>query len=279
MAAEKNRKSDNTIRPFLKWAGNKYRIIDKITDMLPTQGNRLIEPFAGSAAVFLNTNYERYLICDSNPDLINLFNCVKNEGDDFIKYCKRYFTDKNNTSEKYYSYREAFNKTNEIRKRSALFIYLNRHGYNGLCRYNSKGGFNVPFGRYKKPYFPEKEMFAFHEKSQQATFKISNFESTLKKAKQGDIIYCDPPYVPLSLSANFTTYSSAGFVMEQQKKLSIIAENLAKNGIPVLISNHKTKDTDDFYKNAERQYFKVRRFISCNGSKRKHAGEVLALFS
>ncbi len=277
--SKEHKYNNKSIRPFLKWAGNKFRIMDKIHEMLPPDGKRLIEPFAGSAAVFLNTNYEHYLISDSNPDLINLYNILKKEGNDFIKYCKRYFTEKNNASEKYYSYREQFNKTTEIRRRSALFIYLNRHGYNGLCRYNSKGGFNVPFGRYKKPYFPEKEMLEFHHKAKHATFKISNFDKIMTKSKQGDVIYCDPPYVPLSSSANFTTYSSGGFIMDQQQQLSTLAEKLAKRGIPVLISNHKTKDTDKFYKNAQRKYFKVRRFISCNGNKRIHAGEVLALFS
>ena len=121
-------------------------------------------------------------------------------------------------------------------------------------------------------------MIAFHKKAKRAIFKVSNFNNIMGKAKQGDVVYCDPPYVPLSASANFTSYSSGGFVMEQQQQLSNIAETLAQRGIPVLVSNHKTKDTEEFYKNAHRQYFKVRRFISCNGSKRKHAGEVLALF-
>ena len=92
MTVKSTSNNKNNIRPFLKWAGNKYRIIDRVREALP-QGKRLIEPFAGSAAVFLNTNYERYLVSDSNPDLINLFNCVKDEGEDFIKYCKRFFTE------------------------------------------------------------------------------------------------------------------------------------------------------------------------------------------
>jgi len=273
--------SHNTIlcRPFLKWAGNKFRIMDKIHNMLPVEGKRLIEPFAGSAAVFLNTNYERYLVSDSNPDLINLYNTLKKEGTDFISYCNRYFTEKNNTSEKYYYYREQFNKTTDIRKRSALFIYLNRHGYNGLCRYNAKGGFNVPFGRYKRPYFPQKEMEFFYKKSRQATFKVSSFENTIIKAKKGDVVYCDPPYVPLSSSANFTSYSAGGFSMQEQQQLAELAERTSQRGIPVLISNHKTSSTDKIYKSAKRhEYFTVRRYISCNGKKRNCAGEVLALF-
>lgn len=266
-------------RPFLKWAGNKFRIIDEIHKMLPAEGNRLIEPFAGSAAVFLNTNYERYLISDCNPDLINLYNTLKKEGTDFIKYCKRLFTDKNNTSEKYYYFREQFNRTTDIRKRSALFVYLNRHGYNGLCRYNAKGGFNVPFGRYKRPYFPQKEMEFFYKKSRLATFKIASFETVISNAKKGDVIYCDPPYVPLSESANFTSYSAGGFSKDQQIELVNKAKAAANKGLSVLISNHRTNFTDEIYRNAtKRDYFTVRRYISCNGKKRHHAGEVLALF-
>ncbi|MGD8484718.1 MAG: Dam family site-specific DNA-(adenine-N6)-methyltransferase, partial [Thioalkalispiraceae bacterium] len=194
-----NSHNTDLCRPFLKWAGNKFRIMNQIHKLLPADGKRLIEPFAGSAAVFLNTNYARYLVCDTNPDLINLYNTLKKEGPDFIRYCKRYFTEKNNSAEKYYYYREQFNQTSDIRKRSALFVYLNRHGYNGLCRYNASGGFNVPFGRYQRPYFPEKEMLFFHRKAKRASFKVASFENIMRKARQGDVIYCDPPYVPLSL--------------------------------------------------------------------------------
>jgi DNA adenine methylase len=280
MTTGKNNNNDHSYcRPFLKWAGNKYRIMDEIHQMLPNEGDRLIEPFAGSAAVFLNTNYKRYLITDSNPDLINLYNHLKKEGDVFIGYCKRYFSEKNNTADRYYYLRNQFNKTTETRKRSALFLYLNRHGYNGLCRYNAKGGFNVPFGRYKAPYFPQKEMTFFSQKAKRATFQVASFEKTLSKAKPGDVVYCDPPYVALSNSANFTTYSAGGFSDAQQLELVHSATKVAAKGIPVLISNHKTKFTDEIYKPAKaHSYFKVRRYISCNGAKRESAGEVLALF-
>lgn len=277
MAAVKNNK--NYCRPFLKWAGNKYRIMDEIRKMLPTEGERLIEPFAGSAAVFLNTNFKRYLITDSNPDLINLFNHIKNEGPAFIRYCKRYFSEKNNTADRYYQLRDQFNKITDTRKRSALFVYLNRHGYNGLCRYNASGGFNVPFGRYKAPYFPEKEMELFSQKARSASFQVASFEKTLSKARRGDVVYCDPPYVALSKSANFTSYNTGGFSEEQQIMLVDSAKQVAAKGIPVLISNHKTDFTDKIYRPAsQHSYFKVRRYISCNGSKRESAGEVLALF-
>jgi len=271
-------KSNNNTRPFLKWAGNKYRIIDRVREVLP-EGKRLIEPFAGSAAVFLNTDYDHYIINDNNPDLIHLYTILKKEGAAFIKKCRYYFTPHFNNEEQYYKLRKKFNGTRDKYKRAVLFVYLNRHGYNGLCRYNLKGGYNVPFGRYKSPYFPEKEMLIFHKKAKNADFVLSGFEEIIQSAKKGDVIYCDPPYVPLSASANFTSYSRGGFNMEKQQQLADLANEISTKGIPILISNHNTSFTRKAYDNANKiTKFHVQRFISCNGKKRGTAGELLALF-
>jgi len=271
-------KKQSSFKPFLKWAGNKYRIIERIQRLLP-EGRRLLEPFTGSAAVFLNTDYEHYLLTDNNPDLIHLYQLLQEQGPDFIGYCKRFFNGKHNTPELYYKRREDFNKTTDIRKKAALFLYLNRHGYNGLCRYNKKGGFNVPFGRYKQPYFPAAEMLNFHHKAKNAEFKLSDFSTVMEQAQAGDVIYCDPPYHPLSTSANFTSYSAGGFNEAQQRQLAELAKACRQRDIPVLISNHNTRFTLDVYSEAQLDRFKVRRFISCNGKQRNHAGELLALFS
>ncbi|VAW93150.1 Methyl-directed repair DNA adenine methylase [hydrothermal vent metagenome] len=265
-------------KPFLKWAGNKYRVMDKIQKLLP-EGKRLIEPFAGSTAVFLNTRYDEYLLADNNIDLINLYNLLKKNGADFIKYCQPYFSEKNNTEAAYYAFRQQFNTTRSIKKKAALFLYLNRHGYNGLCRYNLKGGYNVPFGRYKKPYFPAREMLTFADKAQSATFIHQDFVHIMQQAKKGDVIYCDPPYAPISASASFTQYSAGGFNLEQQQQLANIASQKAEQGVPVLISNHNTSFTLKTYNQAQTiTKFKVQRYISCNGNKRDPAGELLALF-
>ena len=266
------------IRPFLKWAGNKYRIIDRIKQLLPS-GSRLIEPFTGSGAVFLNTEFERYVLNDNNPDLINLYRHIKQEGMSFVRYCKRYFSGIYNNPESYYQLRDRFNLSTNARQKAALFVYLNRHGYNGLCRYNAKGGYNVPFGRYQRPYFPQKEMLAFYQKAQRAELVTGSFEDSFANSREGDVIYCDPPYVPLSDSANFTSYSAGGFDLNKQTQLAQLAIATAKRGIPVLISNHHTRFTEQAYQAAtQRQIFKVQRYISCNGGKRENAGEVLALF-
>lgn len=266
-------------RPFLKWPGGKYRLLNTIYQVLPTKGKCLIEPFVGSGAVFLNSHYERYILNDANLDLITLYRILQLEGTSFIRYCSRYFVNRYNTEQHYYMLRKRFNGSTDPRERSALFLYLNRHGFNGLCRYNmGKGEFNVPFGRYKKPYFPQKEMLYFYEKSQCAVFIDGDFRHAFQHAHRGSVVYCDPPYVPLSLTAHFTQYQRGGFSMEQQQSLAGLARASRLKGIPVLISNHSQEITRVLYQGAEITEFEVRRFISCQPNNRKKVKELLALF-
>jgi DNA adenine methylase len=266
------------MKPFLKWAGGKYRLVDLIKSTLP-KGNRLIEPFVGSGALFLNTEYSANLLADSNPDLINLFKLLQKEGQAFIGYCQQLFVPENNTEPAFYKLREEFNATNDLRRKAALFVYLNRHCFNGLCRYNAKGGFNVPYGRYTKPALPEKEMFYFYEKSQHAVFEVADFITTMEKAKTGDVVYCDPPYVPLSATSSFTSYSKGGFGLDEQNALAEMAKKLQTKGITVVISNHDTPFTNEVYHPAKIITFDVQRFISSDTKNRNAVGELLAVFA
>lgn len=265
------------MRPFLKWAGNKYRIMHQLKAILP-EAKRLIEPFAGSAAVFLNTDYQHYLLAETNFDLINLYQHLQNEGLSFIEYCHGFFTSATNNSSLYYQFREEFNQTTDVRLKAALFLYLNRHGYNGLCRYNAHGRYNVPFGQHIKPYFPYKEMLAFYHKAQQAKFVHADFQTTLQSANSGDVVYCDPPYLPLSKTANFTQYSGKVFSLAEQQALAKQASTLAARGIAVIISNHDHHLIPELYKTAKLIRFPVQRSISRNGDARKAIMEVLAIY-
>ena len=269
--------SGNYVRPFLKWAGGKFRLLPHILPILP-EGKRLIEPFAGSGVIFLNTNYDAYQLNDTNPDLINLYKILKKEKSDFIKYAKQYFQPKYNNAKQYYSFRDEFNQVTDKHKRSALFLYLNRHCYNGLCRYNQSGIFNVPFGSYIKPYFPEDEMHFFAKKAKKAIFTCKDFSSSMKKSGPGDIIYCDPPYVPWSETASFTSYYHKHFPLTEQEKLTQLAEELSQQDIAILISNHHTKYTEDLYKSAKIISFDVQRNISCISNKRGKVKELIAQF-
>ncbi|WP_196140287.1 Dam family site-specific DNA-(adenine-N6)-methyltransferase [Aliikangiella sp. G2MR2-5] len=263
-------------RPFLKWAGGKYRLLDKLSPHL--KGTKLIEPFVGSGAVFLNTDFERYLLGDINPDLINLYQCLKKEKGKFVNYAKSFFTEENNKQIAYLDFRVEFNAGVKGRRRAALFVYLNRHGFNGLCRYNKSGGFNVPFGRYKKPYFPEKEMYHFIHHARKTKFVCDDFVALMNRSRRGDVVYCDPPYVPLSPTASFTSYAAQGFSYDQQVELAYRAKILANRGVKVIISNHDNAITRKIYEDAEIESFPVRRFISCDGSNRANASELLAIY-
>jgi DNA adenine methylase len=264
------------VRSLLKWAGNKHRLLNQILPVLP-EGNRLVEPFLGSGAIFLNTNYTEYCLSDNNPDLIHLYRFLKMFGPPFIDYCQSFFTPENNTKERYYALRETFNHSCDASLKSALFLFLNRHGYNGLCRYNSQGLYNVPFGSHPKPYFPRAEMLHFFAQAARAQFYVADFATIMQQATIGDVVYCDPPYVPLSDSASFTQYSTSPFGFAQQQTLVELATALAKRGIPVVISNHHTELTIELYKHATLIDFQVPRFISCKT--RTPVRELLALYN
>lgn len=265
-------------RAFLKWAGGKYTLAEAIRRVLPP-GDKLIEPFVGAGSVFLNTDYPRYLLNDINPDLINLYKTLKRRPKRFIEDARQLFTGQHNTPSAFYSLREQFNGSRDIYERSLLFLYLNRHGYNGLCRYNSSGGFNVPYGKYKKPYFPQDELEFFAEKAKRATFTCEPFQHSFRRARAGSVVYCDPPYLPLSATANFTAYATHGFSLDEQALLAQKALHASRNrNIPVLISNHDTVQARWLYKDADITELQVHRFISQNGATRNKVGELMAFF-
>lgn len=266
-------------RSFLKWAGGKYSLSDVIGTMLP-KGRRLIEPFVGAGSIFLNSDYDHYILNDINEDLINLYKILQTQPQDFIRDAATFFVPEKNQSDVYYQLRKEFNESKDSYFRSLVFLYMNRHGYNGLCRYNKSGGYNVPFGKYKRPYFPEAELNYFAEKSLKATFVCEGYRQTFKRANSGDVIYCDPPYVPLTKTASFTSYSGNGFGLDEQADLANAAEEVSQsNDISVLISNHDTIWTRKIYENAVKfKSIQVSRTISQNGGSRKKVAEILALY-
>lgn len=273
-------KSQVGIRSALKWAGGKKKVINDIVSLLPIKGKkRLVEPFVGGGSVFLNLDFEEYLLIDMNQDLISLFNLIKNQPTQFILDAEKLFNGDNNQPEKYYQFRSQFNLSTDPYERSLLFLYLNRHGYNGLCRYNKSGGYNVPFGRYKRPYFPQKELEYFSEKSQKATFIQGDFETAFSQLRADDVVYCDPPYSPINRTSNFTAYAGNSFSDEDQLRLVNCAETARSQGIPTLISNHYVDFTRELYQAAnKKKLFQVQRSISQKGKGRIKVKEILALY-
>ena len=264
-------------RAFLKWAGGKYGLIEDIRAKLP-DADKLVEPFVGAGSVFLNTDYPSYLLNDINVDLINLYQIIQTQYESYIEDAEALFCPENNQQERYYALRQEFNSATDLYQRAVIFLYLNRHGYNGLCRYNQSGGYNVPFGRYQKPYFPKKELYFFAEKAQRATFTCQPFLQSFSRARKGSVIYCDPPYAPIGSSAYFTQYASDGFSLQEQENLAQAAARAAARGISVLISNHDTALTRQLYQLASLTELQVSRTISQDAANREKVGELLALF-
>jgi len=268
-----------TAKPFLKWAGAKRQLVRRLKGLLPLEGRRFFEPFVGSGVVFLNTRYPANLLSDSNQDIISLYSVLKAKRQEFINDCRRLFTPKHNSADKFYELREEFNRSKDRERRSALFVYLNRHCFNGLCRYNKKGGFNTPFGRYDQVYFPAEEMLAFAEKLKTARLQRLDFRKALPQAGEGDVVYCDPPYTPLTATANFTNYAAGGFGQQDQRDLHALALAASERGAFVVISNHDTEFTQGLYKGAARlEEVLVSRTISCDGQNRNKAKELIAVF-
>lgn len=266
-------------RPFLKWPGSKHRLAVELQKSLP-RGHRLIEPFVGSGAVFLaNANrYDRCIAADINRDLIELFRLLQTEGKAFVDECACLFTEHTNQKDSYDRLRNEFNTSTDPRRRAALFLYLNRHCFNGLCRYNRSGAFNVAFGKYVDPYFPRAEMLEFHTATRGVEFRVASWELTMDKAGPGDVVYCDPPYVPLTATASFTSYAGTTFGPDAQALLAQKAREAAQGGAVVVLSNHDTPHTRDLYKGAHIQSLQVPRFIAANAHSRHTVAELIATF-
>lgn len=238
--------------PFLKHSIQKINQVNRVKSLLPS-GNRLIEPFVGEASVFLNTNFPYYLLADTNVDLINVYKMLAAYQEGFVDLCKSYFSPIYNNLDSYNYYRYVFNNillpnvsTEKRIKRAILFIYLNRHGFYGLTRYNLKGEFNVPYGHYETPYFPEAEMLAFIAKVNRAElieFRVADFRETLNLARDKDVIYCDLPNVPLTASIRFTSYYDKKFSWYNQIELYTLCKQLkAQKNITSVVSDHNTTE-------------------------------------
>jgi DNA adenine methylase len=271
-------------RPFLKWAGGKTRVMSHIRRALDAvPGDRLVEPFVGSGAVFLNLpRFRRLVLADANADLVGLYRLVAERPDDLVSEGRILFVPSNNERAAYFALRDEFNASTAFSlRRAALFVYLNRHGFNGLCRYNSSGGFNVPFGRNATIGFPEAEIRGFHTRlaaADEVRIVHADFRQVMREELcPGDVVYADPPYVPLSATASFTAYAEGGFGHAEQVALAEAARKAASRGVPVLLSNHDTAFVRELYAGAEVTSFPVRRSISRDAENRQSVSELLAL--
>lgn len=265
-------------RSIFKWAGGKFGVLEQIFRYLP-EGKRLIEPFVGGGAVFMNAGYKENLLNDVNADLINFYKTLQRKERSLITLAHRFFQDYN-TQEGYLAVRNAFNKqVYDDLHRAAAFLFLNRHCFNGLTRYNQAGEFNVGYGKYKTPYFPLQEMEAFLGAEGRSEFVCGDFAAVIEAAGEGDVIFCDPPYEPLPNTEGFTNYSGHDFKFEEQKRLVSLLTDAHRRGAKVLITNSGAPNIRELYHDSG---FRVeplfaRRSVSCKGDTRGVAHDVLGI--
>lgn len=264
-------------KPVLKWAGGKMSVIDKLLQLLP-RGDRLIEPFVGAGSVFLNAGFSRNLLGDVNGDLINLWQCMAEDADQVIELASDLFFWQ--AREDYLLVRKSFNDKSPLRMlRAAEFIYMNKVGFNGLCRYNSKGEFNAPYGDGKQKSVPKAEVRAFAAMAGSCEFRHSGFKSLMAEAGPGDVVYCDPPYYAVGDEVMFTKYSANAFTFDDQRELVGAAVAAAGRGARVAISNSGSPVIRDMYEAAGMTIHELpaRRSISCAGDTRGNAPDILAV--
>lgn len=264
------------LRPILKWAGGKRSLVPRILQALPPKIDTYYEPFVGGAAVFLALadakRFQRAVITDKNAQLIELYQVVRDHPGKLLKKLEE--LQQRTSEEDYYEIRS--HKSTHKVERAARLIYLNKTGYNGLYRVNSKGGFNVPYGRYKRPkiYDPERVMVV-SVALQDVTIEVADFEDACSKAKPGDAVYLDPPYLPLSKTSNFSAYHSEAFGLDEHERLAKTFAKLAKRGVDAVLSNSATPETRALYKKFKSSDVAVRRPINSVASRRGAVSELL----
>ena len=266
-------------RPFLKWAGGKYSLLPELDHLIPA-GKRLIEPFVGGGSVFMNSDkHANFLLADVNADLMNLYQMLAVDPDQVVTHARRMFSLLNN-AESYSKLRDEFN--NQLMggpERAAALLYLNRHCFNGLIRYNLDSQFNVGFGKYSAPYFPEKEIQAFVGMAHNCVFLTAGFRRTLALAGEGDVVYCDPPYEPMPGTSGFIGYAAGGFKWADQVALAECCVAAHQRGATVVISNSTAPRIIELYEQHafELHHVNARRAISSKGSTRETAVDVVAI--
>ena len=268
-----------TPRPFLKWVGGKTQLLEQLLGRIPDNIGTYYEPFIGGGALFFALKPERALLGDFNAELIGTYRAVRDELPMLIKALEGHYYEKNY----FYDVRALKPETLSSTEAAARTIFLNRAGFNGLYRVNSKGEFNVPFGRYTNPLICDHEnLEACSSLLQGAELQQGSFETVLEQTKDGDFTYLDPPYVPLSKTSNFTGYVANGFGPDHQKRLADLLVQLHRKGVRFMLSNAGCEDSRKLYRDLPIPGLRIetvqaRRSVNSRSSARGKVDEILVL--
>lgn len=263
-------------RPFLKWVGGKRQLLPELLARVPENFETYFEPFVGGGALFFSLQPILACLMDINPDLINIYQVIQTDVEALIQDLQQH----RNTADYFYGMRGADRATTYHTwtpvQRASRLIYLNKTCYNGLYRVNSQGHFNSPYGSYKNPRILDaKNLYACHVALQDVQIRVGSFEGVIDSAKAGDFVYFDPPYVPVSATANFTSYSQGGFGLEMQEKLRDVCGELDRRGVQFMVSNSAVPLVLELYQSFRIDTVEAARAINSNGAKRGKVKEVI----
>ncbi|HHY52432.1 MAG TPA: DNA adenine methylase [Clostridiales bacterium] len=267
------------VAPVVKWVGGKRQLLDEITPLLPKPITSYCEPFLGGGAVLFSIQPKNAIVNDINEDLMTVYEVIRDDVESLIASLKKH----ENTAEYFYAIRDldrnkdAYRSMSKVERASRL-IYLNKTCYNGLFRVNSSGEFNSPFGYYKNPNIVNEPVLRAVSKyfnSNNIIFCCEDFAETLNRVKKGSFVYLDPPYDPVSDTANFTGYNKGGFDRNEQIRLKQCCDELTKRGVKFLLSNSATEFIRDLYKDYYITIVQAKRAINSNASRRGAIEEVL----
>ncbi|WP_026671863.1 DNA adenine methylase [Alkalihalobacterium bogoriense] len=274
-----NKRED--VQPFLKWAGGKRQLIPVLSELAPKEFNRYFEPFVGAGAMLFHFKPEAAFINDVNEELINVYEMIRDDIDELLESLEKH----QNDSDYFYHIRsldrqDGFQKLSKI-ERASRIIYLNKTCFNGLFRVNSKGQFNVPFGKYKNPNIKNEPVLrAVHQYLNENDVFISNEDFStvvLREATEGDFVYFDPPYDPVSTTSSFTSYALEGFGKEEQRRLRDVVVELANRGCYVMVSNSYTDFICELYDQFTIKAVKATRAINSKAAGRGKIDEAVIL--
>ena len=266
--------SNSSVAPFVKWAGGKRQLIPQIRERMPEKYNDYYEPFVGGGAVIFDLLPANALINDINKALINTYRTICNEPDTFLKEVNRLDNDMWEDGKKYYySIREHYNdklmRSEYDVELATLFVFINKHCFNGLYRVNGKGLFNVPYNNSRRVSVDEDVIIATSEYLRGVTIIDGDFEQACKNAKKGDFVFIDSPYAPLN-PTSFESYTKEGFDIESHKRLAKLYDKLTARGCYCMLTNHNTELINELYGNKDYKIdvVSVKRMINSDASNR-----------
>lgn len=275
----KDNEKNNLVTPVVKWVGGKRQLLDTFKPLLPARINSYCEPFIGGGALLFDLQPKKAFVNDINSNLILVYTVIRDNVNELIAALESF----ENTSDKFYEVRdwdrnkEFYSQLSDV-MRAARIIYLNKTCYNGLYRVNNAGEFNSPFGHYKKPNIvnaPVLRAVSAYFNSAEIHFSATDYSEVLKKVRKGTFVYLDPPYDPISDTANFTGYSRGGFTRDDQIKLRECCDQLNSKGVKFMLSNSATDFIREQYAAYNITTVQAKRAINSVGSRRGDVDEVV----